>query len=140
MRSQLLGLAADDGRQDSAHGHLITAAARSVSIGMGVTAHKPEQSNVVDVGALALIEPHLARHPKREKASSQSLALWLAHTNVRANRQGRDKLGQPQRKARTSQPSRLQQKSAHLCVEVVRLLHIADVSRPVNDGEFRIGN
>src|SRR2546427_628264 len=82
---RLLGLATHRRPQGSAHGPLITAAASCVLISVGVAAHKSEQCDVVDVGALLLIEPHLARNGKREMASSQGLAFWLAHADIGAN-------------------------------------------------------
>ena len=95
--------AADHRRHRSTESHLVAAGARSVLISVRVAANKSQQRNVVDVGALLMIETHLARYSQRQKAGSQSLALWLAHTDIRANRQRRNKLGQLHREARRFQ-------------------------------------
>src|SRR5439155_855401 len=80
------------------------ASAIGVLVTVGIAANKSGQRDVVDVGALLLIESHLARNTKRQMARSQSLAFWLSHADIRANRQRRDKLGQPHRGVQWFQP------------------------------------
>src|SRR5256885_13210910 len=107
---------------------------------MRVAAHESEQRDVVHVRTVLVTKPHLPGHTEREEAGSQRLTLWLAHANVRANRERSDKLGQPKREALRFQPSRLKEKAADAGVEVVRFLHVADVPRPRDHSKFRIRN
>ena len=62
---------------------------------VGVTAEPRQQRDVVDDGAVGLVQPDIVRDPQPENARPHDVLHGLPETKVGGQREGRNQLGEP---------------------------------------------